>query len=79
MVEHYFAGLFFVSTLFVAHRDISRYILPIAPFALVAFDKLIQKKEFKVICGILVIPILLFTWNFLLNNTAPIADWAPYL
>ncbi len=78
-VEYYFAGLFFLSTLFVAHRDISRYILPIAPFVLIGWDKLAQKKEFKVIAALLIVPIFLFTWNFLLNNTAPIADWAPYL
>lgn len=79
MIEHYFAGIFFFSTLFVAHRDISRYILPIAPFVLIAFDKFIQKTEFKVIFAILSVPILLYTWNFLLNNMAPVADWAPYL
>ena len=37
-IEHYFAGLFFLSTLFVAHRDIGRYILPIAPFVLIGWD-----------------------------------------
>lgn len=78
-IEYYFAGLFFVSTLFVAHRDISRYILPIAPFVLMGWDSLIQKKEFKIVLGILVVPILLYTWSFLLHNTAPISDWAPYL
>lgn len=78
-IEYYFAGLFFISTLFVAHRDISRYILPIAPFVLIGWDKLVQKKEFKIVACLLILPILLFTWNFLLNNTAPIADWAPYL
>lgn len=78
-VEFIFAGLFFISTLFVAHRDISRYIMPIAPLVLIGWDKTLQKREFKIIALILVIPILLFTWNFLLNNTAPIADWAPYL
>lgn len=78
-IEYYFAGLFFLSTLFVAHRDISRYILPIAPLVLIGWDKLIQKKEFKIVAALLVIPILLYSWTFLLNNTAPIADWAPYL
>jgi len=78
-IEMYFAGLFFLSTLSVAHRDISRYILPIAPFVLIGWDKTIQKKEFKIILAILTIPILLYSWNFLLNNLAPIADWAPYL
>lgn len=78
-IEMYFSGLFFLSTLFVAHRDISRYILPIAPFVLIGWDKLIQKKELKIVLAILVIPILLYSWNFLLNNVAPIADWTPYL
>ncbi len=78
-IEMYFSGLFFLATLTVAHRDISRYILPIAPFVLIGWDSLIQKKEFKIVMAILTIPILLFSWNFLLNNLAPIADWAPYL
>jgi hypothetical protein len=78
-IEYYFAGLFFISTLFVAHRDISRYILPISPFVLLGWDNLVQKKEFKMVAAVLVIPILLFTWTFLLNNKAPVADWAPYL
>lgn len=79
LTEKIFALVFFVSTLFVSHRDISRYILPVAPFVLIGWDRLIQKREFKIIAGLLVIPIVLFTWNFLLNNTAPLADWAPYL
>lgn len=78
-VEALFSGIFFTSTLFVAHRDISRYIIPIAPFLLVAFDKYLQKKEFKIILAVLALPIVLYTWNFLLNNTSPVADWAPYL
>lgn len=79
VIEHYFAGLFFISTLFVAHRDIARYILPATPFVLIGWEKLLQKKEFKIVLVILVLPILLYTWNFLLHNTAPVADWAPYL
>ncbi len=78
-IEHYFSGLFLLSTFFVAHRDISRYILPIAPLVLIGWDRIIQKKEFKIIAIVLVIPVILFTWNFLLNNISPIADWAPYL
>ncbi len=77
--EMYFAGLFFVSTLFVGHRDVSRYILPVAPFALIGWDGLVQKKDFKFVFWLLLVPILLFSWNFLLHNTSPVADWAPYL
>ncbi len=78
-VEYLFSGLFFLSTLFVAHRDISRYIIPIAPFILVAFDKYLQKREFKIVLAVIALPIMLYTWNFLLNNIGPVADWAPYL
>lgn len=78
-VEYYFSLLYFVSTLFVAHRDISRYILPIAPLVLIGWDEVLQRKETKIVLAILVIPIILFSWNFMLNNIAPIADWAPYL
>lgn len=78
-IEYFFSGLFFVSTLFIAHRDVSRYILPAAPFALIGLDTFVQKKEFKLIACLLIIPIFLFTWNFLMHNTAPVADWTPYL
>src|SRR3989339_239646 len=42
-VEYYFSGLYFVSTLLVAHRDISRYILPIAPLVLIGWGESLQK------------------------------------
>lgn len=74
-----FALVFFASTLFIAHRDLSRYILPIAPLALVALQPVFIKKEFKLLFAILIVPIYLYSWNFALNNTAPIADWTPYL
>lgn len=78
-VEASFGSVFFATTLFIAHRDIARYILPIAPLALVGWKEMVIKKEFKLVALILIIPTLLFTWQFLLNNTAPLADWAPYL
>lgn len=78
-IEAIFAGIFFTTTLFIAHRDVARYILPIAPLTLIGWEKTLQKKEFKILLAILALPILLFTWNFILNNQAPIADWAPYL
>lgn len=78
-IESIFAGLFFLSTLFVSHRDIARYILPISPFVLMGWSKALNRKEVKVILAILVIPVFLYSWTFLMNNTAPVADWAPYL
>jgi len=74
-----FALIFFLATLFVAHRDLSRYSLPLVPFALIAFAPFLEKKEFKIAFCFILIPIYLYTINFILHNTAPIADWTPYL
>ena len=62
-----------VSTL-VAHRDISRYILPIAPFVLIAFEKVLVSREFRIILPIILLAIYLYAQNFLLANTAPIPN-----
>lgn len=74
-----FVGVFFFATLFVAHRDLARYSLPIIPFALIAFAPFLEKKEFKIIFAFILIPTYLYTINFILHNVAPIADWSPYL
>lgn len=74
-----FASIYFAATLFVAHRDIARYSLPIVPFVLIAFEDYLTRKEFKIALVFILVPIYLFAWNFLLHNQAPIADWGPYL
>lgn len=65
---------FVAASIFVAHRDISRYVLPIFPFALIAFEKVLVSKEFKIVLGILILGIYLYTQNFLIQNTAPYAN-----
>lgn len=74
-----FALVFFSATLFVAHRDLSRYSLPLMPFTLIALSPVLVKKEFKIAFLIILIPIYLYTINFIIHNTAPVADWTPYL
>jgi hypothetical protein len=59
------------ASLFVAHRDISRYVLPIFPFALIAFEKVLVSKEFKIVLAIIGLGIYLYAQNFILANTAP--------
>jgi Gpi18-like mannosyltransferase len=75
----WFVGIFFTSILFVSHRDLIRYSLPIVPLLLVAFSKTISKKEFKIVIALLVIPIYLFSLAYISQNVMPIADWAPFL
>jgi 4-amino-4-deoxy-L-arabinose transferase-like glycosyltransferase len=74
-----FAAIFFTATLFVAHRDLSRYSLPLMPFALIALAPFLEKKEFKIAFLIILPAIYFYTLNFILHNVAPIADWSPYL
>src|SRR3989344_4442533 len=72
-----FVGIFFLSILFVAHRDVSRYMLPIVPFLFIAFAKLLVSKEFKYVLILILIPIYLYAIAFITNNVTPIGDWSP--
>lgn len=75
----WFSLLFFLTILFVSHRDIVRYSLPIAPFVLLGFKDTIQKREFKFVLALIIIPIYLYTITYISGNTMPISDWAPLL
>lgn len=75
----WFVGIFFISILFVSHRDLIRYSLPILPFLYVAFLDTITKKEFKIVMAILAIPIYLFSITYISQNVMPIPDWSPFL
>lgn len=75
----WFVTIFFASTLFVSHRDIIRYILPIVPFVIISFRESLLKKEFKYILMFLVIPIYLFSLAYISQNIMPIGNWAPFL
>lgn len=69
-----FVLTYLTASIFIAHRDISRYILPITPFILIAFEKVLTSKEFKIILPIIALAIYLYAQNFILANTAPIPD-----
>lgn len=74
-----FAIVFFTSILFVSHRDIMRYSLPLVPFILVGFADNLVKKEFKLAFAILIVPIFLFSLAFISQNVMPISNWGPFL
>lgn len=79
VVMAWVVGIFFVSVLFVSHRDLVRYSLPIVPFLLIAFADTINKKEFRLIFLVLAIPIYLFSLAYISQNVMPVSDWAPLL
>lgn len=75
----WFVGVFFVSIIFVSHRDVLRYSLPILPFLFPAFAKTLTNKDFKLIIAFLIIPIYLFSLAFISQNVMPISNWNPLL
>ena len=62
----------------VAHRDISRYLLPVFPFILIAFEKILISKEFRIVLIILALAIYLYSQNYIIQNTAPVSDLSYY-
>ena len=75
----YFPLLFFVAGIFVQHRDLSRYLLPIWPFAVIAFEQTFTSRKFRYAFYLLLPAIYLYAWNFLLGNIIPVSDWRPFL
>ncbi len=74
-----FVLIYCLATTFVVHRDISRYIVPIYPFILLIFRKQLDQKIFKKVFFIIIFAAYLYAINFVIGNTAPVADWTPYL
>ncbi|MDD3679554.1 MAG: hypothetical protein PHX72_01720 [Candidatus Shapirobacteria bacterium] len=74
-----FPALFYLSVLFVSHRDISRYLLPATPFLLLGGEKFFTNKKFLLILLILLPVLFLYSVNFISFNIMPLADWDPYL
>lgn len=74
-----FVLVFSTSLIFVSHRDIARYALPIVPFLFIAFNKVLTRPEFRWVGIVLIMPIYLFSIAFIANNVTPIGDWGPLL
>jgi hypothetical protein len=74
-----FPLVFTLASVFVAHRDISRYMLPVYPFIFLAFGKKFANPKIRLIFFLLIPAVILYAVNFIIGNTAPITTWAPYL
>ena len=74
-----FLLVYTLAGIFVAHRDISRYLSPIYPIVLLSFNSFINTKPAKIIFLLIIPAIILYSVNFIIGNVAPVADWAPYL
>ncbi len=74
-----FPLLFTVATIFVGHRDISRYISPVYPFIILSLGKYLTKKRILLVFVLLIPAVIFYSLNFVAGNAAPISNWAPYL
>lgn len=75
----YFSLVFFLAIIFVQHRDIPRYSLPLWPMAIIAFKDFFRTKKFLIVFFFLLPAIFLFAWNFIIYNILPVSNWAAYL
>lgn len=76
-----FGLIYAVSLLFIAHRDLGRYALPIAPLALLGYAPFLAKIPYRgwAFIAILLVPIYLLGWQFILGNIQPISNWGAFL
>lgn len=70
----FFVLTYLAASTLIVHRDVSRYTLPVVPFVLIAFEKILTSKEFKIVLIIIALGIYLYAENFMIENTAPIAN-----
>lgn len=77
--ESIFVFLYSLFVISVAHRDLARYSLPLMPFILLMCSKLLESKYVKIIGAILLVPIMLYSWQFVLQNYQNVIDWTNYL
>lgn len=74
----FFVLTYMSASIFVAHRDISRYTLPIMPLVIIAFEKVLTSKEFRIVLIILSLGIYLYSQNFIIENVAPISNLSAF-
>ncbi len=75
----YFVLFYSAFLVFVPQRDITRFAYPMYPLFLLTFEKFFTSKAWKYAFILLIPAIYLYTWNFILQNQAPIANLAPFL
>ncbi len=75
----YFSLVFFIGLIFVQHRDISRYALPLWPITCIIFEKFFTSRRAVIAMIILLPAIYLYAWSFIQGNAMPVGNWAPYL
>lgn len=75
-----YGAVFYVFNLFLFHEDVSRMMIPIAPFALiVAYDSIIRTRAFALAMIGIVALSYIYVWGILPHNTATEESWQKLL
>jgi hypothetical protein len=74
-----FGMLYVLFVISVAHRDLARYSLPVVPIVIMGYRQVLEHKVTKLVAPILLIPIALYAWQFVLTNYQMVIDWSKYL
>ena len=73
-----FGGIFLTAILFVSHRDIARYSLPLVPVVILGWSDLLKPKWVKIVLLLMLIPLFFYTVNFVKFNVMPIGNWGEF-
>jgi|GEM_PF-1145889 len=60
--------VYFLPLIFLRHSDISRYAIPLLPFAFLAYSEIIEKKEFTLATFLMSPAIIMYAINFMDHN-----------
>lgn len=75
-----YSAVFYLFNLFLFHEDVSRMMIPIAPFALiVAYDPVIRTRAFTVAAAPLVVLAYIYVWGLLPHNVVTEESWRKLL
>lgn len=62
------AIVYFIPLIFIQHTDISRYAIPLLPFAFIGFSEVIEKKEFTLATLLMSPAVIMYAINFMDHN-----------
>ena len=75
-----YSAFFYLFNLFLFHEDVSRMMIPIAPFALiVAYDPIIRTRAFAMAAVGLVVLAYIYVWGLLPHNVVTEESWRKLL
>jgi len=75
----YFSLVFFIGLIFVQHRDISRYALPLWTITCIIFERFLTSRKTLLAFLVIIPAIYLYAWTFVQGNAMPVSNWGPFL